>query len=132
MRTSIILLILVLGIACISTHGAEQVNVGGDFGTAWLKNLPYEERFSTAGDEGGLWSWGGTPRWMKVVNGTLEPIVIGEEEVEVNYTADLAWLSYALGAPLMLNQSDVPVESSSEIFYYPYYLDDPWVFGSTL
>jgi hypothetical protein len=40
MKTVVILSLLVLGLASISTHGAEPVKVGGDFGTAWLKNLP--------------------------------------------------------------------------------------------
>jgi hypothetical protein len=125
MRTVVILSLLVLGMSSISSHGAEPVKVGGDFGTAWLKNLPYQERFSTEGDEGGLWSWGGTPRWMKLINGTLEPVVIGDEDVD--YNADLAWLGYSLGAPVMLNQSDVPVELSNANFLSPYYSDDPWI-----
>ena len=122
MRTVIILSLMVLGMACISTHGAEPVNVGGDFGTAWLKNLPYQQRFSTAGDEGGLWSWGGTPRWMKAVNGTLETI----EDEEPDYYADLVWLGYSLGSPVTLNQSN-PIALSNAYLLTPYYSDDPWV-----
>jgi hypothetical protein len=54
---------------------------------------------------------------MKVVNGTLEPVVFGDEEVD--YNADLAWLGYSLGAPVTLNQSDVPVELSNANFLSP-------------
>ena len=129
MRTVTILFILILLAASASTDGAEPVNVGGDFGTAWLKNLPYQPRTSTDSDDGGLWSWGGTPRWMNVVNGTLEPVAIGGGEIDY---AGIAWLGSSLGSQVTLNQSDVPIELSNVNFLYPYFSDDPWISGSAL
>jgi len=59
--------------ATASVCAQETVSVGGDFGISWLNNLPYqpaaEEKNAT-----GLWDWGGTPRWMTLVNGTLQPV----------------------------------------------------------
>lgn len=125
MRMVAVLSLLVLMTTSPSSCGGEAVSVGGDYGASWLKTIPLQERFSTRGDEGGLWTWGGTPRWMNVVNGTLEPGMGGEED-ELDY-AGIGWLGSSLGSELTLNQSDHPVALSSLSFLYPYYSFDPWV-----
>jgi len=73
MRTVSILAFLALVALSFAAIGAEPVSVGGDFGAAWLKNLPYQPTAATD-EKDGLWSWGGTPRWMTIANGTLEKV----------------------------------------------------------
>jgi hypothetical protein len=125
MRTVIILSILALLAASTAASGAEPVSIGGDFGQSWLKNLPYQPTVSTEDGGSGLWSWGGVPTGMKVVNGTLEPVDNGTDEVDF---AGIAWLgSEPLGQPVSLNESDVPVNLADVNYLSPFYSDDPWI-----
>jgi hypothetical protein len=125
MRTVIILSLLALLAACAGATGAEPVKVGGDFGTAWLKNLPYQPEMSADGNGGGLWGWGGVPMGMKVVNGSLQPVYNGTDEVDF---AGIAWLgSEPLGQPVSLNGSDVPIQMANVNYLYPFLSDDPWI-----
>jgi len=125
MRTVLPLAFVALIAASTAAFGIEPVTVGGDFGTAWLKNLPYQPAADTDGNDTGLWSWGSTPRWMNVVNGTLEPIVVGDDEVDF---AGIAWLGADfVGASVELNESVVPKALSQANVLSPYYSDDPWV-----
>ena len=119
MRTVIVLSFLALLVTSIAAFGAEPVRVGGDFGISWLKNLPYHPTTS-ADDGGGLWSWGGAPTGMKVVNGSLVPDEDNDsDEIDL---ADIDWLWTQLrGPPLKLNKSEGSVD-----FLYPLYSDDPW------
>ncbi len=120
MRTVIILSILALLAASTAASGAEPVSIGGDFGQSWLKNLPYQPTVSTEDGGSGLWSWGGVPTGMKVVNGTLEPVDNGTEEVDF---AGIAWLgSEPIGPPARINYTGAPAD-----FMYPFYSDDPWI-----
>lgn len=120
MRTVIILSILALLAVSTAATGAEPVNIGGDFGQSWLKNLPYQPTASTEDDGSGLWSWGGVPTGTKVVNGTLEPVDNNTDEVDF---AGIAWLGEEpLGPPTYINNSGAPVD-----FMYPFYSDDPWI-----
>ncbi len=115
MRMVIALSFLALIAAGVTAFGAETVSVGGDFGTAWLASQP--ERIST--DEGdGLWTWGGTPDGMKVVNGSLVP-EYDDEEIDLD---DIGWLGTEFqGTPLKLNQSNGTAD-----FLSPFYSNDPW------
>ena len=74
MRTVIILAFLAIIAASTAVYGTEPLNVGGDFGIGWINNLPYQPEISDDNNSSGLWDWGGTPRFMKLVNGTLEPV----------------------------------------------------------
>lgn len=120
MRTVLPLAFVALIAASAAAFGIEPVTVGGDFGTAWLKNLPYQPAADTDGNDTGLWSWGSTPRWMNVVNGTVEPRLIGA--TNTNYTG-IAWLGETpIGTPVSYSISDRPVD-----FLYPSYSEDPWI-----
>lgn len=125
MRTVIILSLLALLAASVAAPGAEPVKVGGDFGTAWLKNLPYQPQTTTDDNGRGLWSWGGVPAGMKVVNGTLQPVDNGTDQVDY---AGIAWLgAEPLKQPLSLNGSDVPIEIANVNYLSTFASDDPWV-----
>mgnify|MGYP001165753992 CR=1 FL=1 len=120
MRTVIILSLLALLAASTAASGAEPVSIGGDFGQSWLKNLPYQPATSTDDDGSGLWSWGGVPTGMKVVNGTLEPVDNNTDDVDF---AGITWLgTEPLGPPSYINYTGAPVD-----FMYPFYSDDPWI-----
>jgi len=120
MRTVIILSFLALIAASSAASGAEPVSVGGDFGQSWLKNLPYQPETSTEDAGSGLWSWGGVPTGMKVVNGTLQPV---DNNTDVIDYAGIEWLgSEPLGPPSYINYTGAPVD-----FMYPFYSDDPWI-----
>jgi hypothetical protein len=120
MRTVIILSFLALIAASTAASGAEPVSVGGDFGQSWLKNLPYQPEISTEDAGSGLWSWGGVPTGMKVVNGTLQPV---DNNTDVIDYAGIEWLgSEPLGPPSYINYTGAPVD-----FMYPFYSDDPWI-----
>jgi hypothetical protein len=84
MRTVTILAFLALVALSFAAIGAEPVSVGGDFGAAWLKNLPYQPTAATD-EKDGLWSWGGTPRWMTIANGTLEKVNQSSNAVDYLY-----------------------------------------------
>ena len=84
MRTVSILAFLALVALSFAAIGAERVSVGGDFGAAWLKNLPYQPTAATD-EKDGLWSWGGTPRWMTIANGTLEKVNQSSNAVDYRY-----------------------------------------------
>lgn len=125
MRTVIILSLLALLAACAAASGAEPVKVGGDFGTAWLKNLPYQPQTSATNNGSGLWSWGGVPSGMKVVNGTLRPVYNGTDVVAY---AGIAWLgAEPLGQALSLNGSDIPIDLANVNYLSTFTSDDPWV-----
>jgi hypothetical protein len=125
MRTVIILSLLALMAACAATFCAEPVKVGGDFGTAWLNNLPYQPETSAEDNGSGLWGWGGVPTGMKVVNGTLQPVINGTDEVDY---AGIAWLgAEPPGQSVSINGSEVPIEMSKANYLYPFYSDDPWI-----
>jgi hypothetical protein len=125
MRTVIILSLLALLAACAAAPGAEPVKVGGDFGTAWLKNLPYQPETSADDNGGGLWGWGGVPMGCKVVNGTLQPVYNGTDEVDY---AGIAWLgAEPLGQPVSINGSSVPVDVARVNYLSPFYSDDAWI-----
>ncbi len=118
MRTVVILSILALLAGATAASGAEPMSVGGDFGMAWLENLPYQP--TTTDDGSGLWSWGGVPKGREVVNDTLELV-----EADANETAlsGLTWLgSEPFGPPTKLNYPKNPTD-----FMYPFYSDDPWI-----
>lgn len=118
MRMVIMLSFLALLAASVTAFGAAPVSVGGDFGQAWLKSLPYQPTTSSE-DAGGLWSWGDTPSGYKVVNGTLAPE--GNDNDEIDFD-DIGWLgTESQGSPLRFNQSEGPVD-----FLSPFYSDDPW------
>jgi hypothetical protein len=120
MRTVIILSFLALIAASTAASGAEPVSVGGDFGQSWLKSLPYQPETSTEDAGSGLWSWGGVPTGMKVVNGTLQPV---DNNTDVIDYAGIEWLgSEPLGPPSYINYTGAPVD-----FMYPFYSDDPWI-----
>jgi hypothetical protein len=118
MRTVIALSFLALLLtAGVTAFGAETVSVGGDYGAAWLANQP--ERISTD-NGGGLWTWGGTPSGMKVLNGSLAP---EEDDEEIDYD-DIGWLGTEFkGTPIRLNQS---AGTGTADFLYPFYSADPW------
>ncbi len=84
MRAVIMLAFLAILVATASVCAIETVSVGGDFGVSWLNNLPYQP---AANDKNatGLWDWGGTPRWMKLVNGTLQPVNSSARSVDYLY-----------------------------------------------
>ncbi|KUK44379.1 MAG: hypothetical protein WCY97_08355 [Methanothrix sp.] len=117
-RTVIVLSFVALLVASVSAYGVEPVSVGGDFGISWLKNLPSPPKTSID-DGGGLWSWGGAPSGMTVVNGSLVPEDDDNDEIDL---ADIEWLWTELrGPPVMLNKTRGPMD-----FLYPFYSDDPW------
>jgi len=120
MRTVIILSFLALLVASTSAFCAEPVSVGGDFGQSWLKNLPYQPATSAEDGGSGLWSWGGVPLGMTVVNDTLQPVVNNTDEIDY---AGITWLGTdPLGPPSYINYTGAPVD-----FMYPFYSDDPWI-----
>lgn len=99
--------------------GAEPVSVGGDFGQAWLKNLPYESTAASE-DAGGLWSWGNTPNGYTVENGSLVPVANGTSQTD---QTGIEWLG---SEPP--NASRVYFSPSGYTDYgYPFYSDDAWV-----
>jgi hypothetical protein len=117
MRMVIALSFLALLAAGVTAFGAETVSVGGDYGAAWLASQP--ESISTD-SSGGLWTWGGTPTGMKVVNGTL---VSDGEDDEIDYD-DIGWLGTDYqGNPVKLDLSNL---TGSVDFLYPFYSNDPW------
>jgi hypothetical protein len=119
MRMVIALSFLALLAAGVTAFGTETVSVGSDFGAAWLASQP--ERIST-NNGGGLWTWGGTPTGMKVVNGSLVPEEEDDEEIDYD---DIGWLGTEFqGTPLKLNLSNV---TSSADFLNPFSSTDPWV-----
>jgi len=121
MRTITMLSFLALLLASNAASSAEPVGVGGDFGQEWLQNLPYHPPISSD-DGGGLWSWGGVPNGMKVVNKTLIPN--GSDADEMDYT-DVWWLWAELqGSPLRVNNSEASTD-----FMYPFYSNNPWFFS---
>lgn len=125
MKTVIILSLLALLAACTAAFGAEPVKIGGDFGTSWLNNLPYQTVSAPLGDGSGLWSWGGVPMGSEVVNGTLQPVYNGTDEADY---AGIAWLGAApLGQPVSINGSSVPVEVAKVNYLSGFYSDDPWI-----
>ena len=121
MRTVIILSFLAILVASTAAYSGEPVGVGGDFGQEWLKNLPYHPTTSSE-DGGGLWSWGGIPNGMVVVNKPLVPN--GSDAAEIDY-ADVWWLWTQLqGSSLKANNSEGSLD-----FMYPFYSNDPWFFS---
>ncbi len=117
MRTVMALSFLALLAAGVTAFGAGMVSVGGDYGAAWLAGQP--ERLSTD-NGGGLWTWGGTPSGMKVLNGSLVP---EEDDEDIDYD-DIGWLGTEFkGTPIKLNQS---ASTGAANFLYPFYSNDPW------
>jgi len=117
MRTVIALSFLALLAVGVAAFGAEMVSVGGDYGAAWLASQP--ERMPT-NSSGGLWSWGGAPTGMKVVNGSL---VHQNNDEEIDYY-DIGWLGTEFqGSPLRLNLSN---SAGTADFLYPFSSNDPW------
>ncbi len=120
MRMVIMLSFLALLAASTAASCAEPVSVGGDFGQSWLKNLPYQPETSDEDAGSGLWSWGGVPMGREVVNGTLQPVNNGTDEVGF---AGITWLGEEpIGPPARVNYTGAPVD-----FMYPFYSDDPWI-----
>jgi hypothetical protein len=117
MRTVIALSFLALLAAGVAAFGTETVSVGGDYGATWLASQP--ERIPTDSSVG-LWSWGGTPSGMKVVNGSLVP---EDDDEEINYD-EIGWLGTKFqGSPLRLNLSNV---TGTADFLNPFSSTDPW------
>jgi hypothetical protein len=125
MKSVIILSLLALLAACAAAFGAEPVEIGGDFGTSWLNNLPYQTVSTPLGDGSGLWSWGGVPTGMEVVNGTLQSKYNDTNEVDY---AGIAWLGAApLGQALSINGSETSIQMADANYLSPFYSDDPWI-----
>lgn len=120
MRTVIILSFLALVTVSTAAFCADPLKVGGDFGTAWLENLPYQPEVSSEENESGLWSWGGAPIGKQLVNSTLEPVENNTEEIDY---AGIGWLgAEPLGPPEQINYTNAPLD-----YMYPFYSDDPWI-----
>jgi len=124
MRMVIILSFLALLMASTAAFGIEPVEVGGDYGTSWLNNIPYQTASASLGNGSGLWGWGGVPTGMVVVNGTLQSKY---NDTEVDY-AGIAWLgSEPMGQPLSVNGSETSIQMADANYLSSFYSDDPWI-----
>lgn len=84
MKAVIMLAFLAILAASASVCAVETVSVGGEFGVSWLNNLPYQTQVTNESATG-LWDWGGTPRWMTLENGTLQPVNSTPRSVDFLY-----------------------------------------------
>ena len=118
MRTVIPIALLVILSIFPLAHGDDALSVSGDFGRAWLKSHPSEPESTDPNETSGLWSWGGTPKGYKVVNGTLKEDTADDIETDLY---EWIWMS-PLQDPLVLNES-IKYDS----YLSPFYSDDPWI-----
>jgi len=119
MRTVIVIALLAFSVLGTVAWGNNTVDVSGDFGRTWLKNLPAEPAPSED-ETSGLWGWGGVPKGYKVVNGSLER---DDQDTIVEDSGELIWLNQ-WDEPMALNQSPT---SFGTYDLSPFYSDDPWV-----